>query len=192
MVTHPYLDRLSKNVLEVFHDDIANLARYRKWVFSIWDPNIDWFPVGPFGLTFVKNDWWGVWPSWQMMKKCCWPIWAPKSGKNFRPKNWFSQICVFDREIFLCKKSHQYPNSNSPLFGPIVEKRVGSFSRQYCQFGPGQKVGFFYLGPKNRLIPSGAVWANVREKWLMGRLTVLPNDEEMLLTDLSSKVRKKF
>ena len=26
----------------------------------------------------------------------------------------------------------------------------------------------------------------------MGRWTVLPNDEEMLLTDLSSKVRKKF
>ena len=25
----------------------------------------------------------------------------------------------------------------------------------------------------------------------MGRLTVLPNDEEMVLTDLSSKVRKK-
>ena len=41
IVTHPYLGRLSKNVLEVFHDNIANLARYRKWVFSIWDPNID-------------------------------------------------------------------------------------------------------------------------------------------------------
>ena len=27
IVTHPYLGRLSKNVLEVFHDDIANLAR---------------------------------------------------------------------------------------------------------------------------------------------------------------------
>jgi hypothetical protein len=26
----------------------------------------------------------------------------------------------------------------------------------------------------------------------MGRLSVLANDEEMLLTDLSSKVRKKF
>ena len=30
IVTHPYLGRLSKNVLEVLHDDIANLARYRK------------------------------------------------------------------------------------------------------------------------------------------------------------------
>ena len=30
IVTHPYLGGLSKNVLEVFHDDIANLARYRK------------------------------------------------------------------------------------------------------------------------------------------------------------------
>ena len=96
------------------------------------------------------------------------------------------------RKIFLCKKSHQYPNSNSPLFGPIVEKRVGSFSRRYCQFGPGQKVYFFDLGPKYRLIPSEAVWANVREKLLMGRLTVLPNDETLLLIDLRPKVRKKF
>ena len=38
----------------------------------------------------------------------------------------------------------------------------------------------------------GTVWANVREKLLMGRLTVWPNDEEMLLTDMSSKVRKKI
>jgi len=154
IVTHPYLGRLSKNVLEVFHDDIANLACGKKWVFSIWDPKIDWFPVGSFGLTFVKNDWWGVWPSYQMMKNCRWPIWAPKSGKNFRPKKRFSQIWFLGRKIFLCKKSHQYPNSNSPLFGPIVEKshqypnsnsplfgpivekRVGSFSRRYCQFGP--------------------------------------------------------
>ena len=30
IVTHPYLGRLSKNVLEVWHDDIANLVRYRK------------------------------------------------------------------------------------------------------------------------------------------------------------------
>ena len=48
------------------------------------------------------------------------------------------------------------------------------------------------MGPKNRLIPSAAIWANVREKLLTGRLTVLPNDEEMLLTDLSAKVRKNF
>ena len=95
IVTHPYLARMSKNELEVFHNDISNLARYRKCIFSIWDPKIEWFPVGPFGLTFVKNDWWGVWPSCQMMKKFCWQIWAPKSGKNFRPKNRFSQICVF-------------------------------------------------------------------------------------------------
>jgi hypothetical protein len=55
-----------------------------------------------------------------------------------------------------------------------------------------QKVGFFDLGPKYRLIPSEAVWANVREKLLMGHLTVLPNDEELLSTFLSSKIRKKF
>ena len=41
IVTHPYLGRLSKNVLEVLHNDIANLARYRKCIFLIWDPNID-------------------------------------------------------------------------------------------------------------------------------------------------------
>ena len=35
MVTHPYLAWLSKNVLEVFHNDIANLARYRKCAFKI-------------------------------------------------------------------------------------------------------------------------------------------------------------
>ena len=50
----------------------------------------------------------------------------------------------------------------------------------------------FRFGTKNLLIPSGTIWANVREKLLMGRLIVLPNDEEMLLTDLSSKVRKTF
>ena len=125
--------------------------------------------MGPFELTCVKNDWWGVWPSYQMIKNCRWPIWAPKSGKNLRPKKRFSQFWFLGRKIFLCKKSHQYPNSNSPLFGPIVEKRIESFSRRYCQFGPGQKVGFFVLGPKYRLIPSGAIWANVREKLLMGR-----------------------
>ena len=136
IVTHPYLGRLLKNVLEVLHDDIANLARFRKCIFLIRDQNIDWFPVGPFGLTFVKNNWWGVWPSCQMMKMCCWPIWAPKSGKKFRPKIFFSQIWFLGRKIFLCKKTHQYPNSNSPLFGPIVKKRVRSFLRRYCQFGP--------------------------------------------------------
>ena len=31
----PYLGRLSKNVLEVFRDDIANLARGRKCIFKI-------------------------------------------------------------------------------------------------------------------------------------------------------------
>ena len=35
IVTQPYLGGLSKNILEVFHDDIANLARGRKWSFKI-------------------------------------------------------------------------------------------------------------------------------------------------------------
>ena len=89
---------------------------------------------------------------------------SSKVRKMFRPKKRFSQIWFLGRKIFLCTKSHQYPNSNSPLFGPIVDKRVGSFARRYCQFGPVQKVSFFDLGPKYRLIPSGAIWTNVREK----------------------------
>ena len=46
---------------------------------------------------------------------------------------------------------------------------------------------------KNRvqIFAGGAVWVDVCEKLLMGHLTVLPNDEDMLLTDLSFKVRKK-
>ena len=80
------------------------------------------------------------------------------------PKIDIPKFAFLGRKIFLCKKSHQYPNSNSPLFGPIVKQLVGSFARRYCQFGPGQKVYFFDLGPKYRLIPSGAIWANVREK----------------------------
>ena len=35
IVTDPYLGRLSKNVLEVLHDDIAKLARGRKSIFKI-------------------------------------------------------------------------------------------------------------------------------------------------------------
>ena len=38
------------------------------------------------------------------------------------PKNRFSQIWFLSRKIFLCKKNYQYSNSNSPLFGSIVEK----------------------------------------------------------------------
>ena len=79
---------------------------------------------GHLGLTFVKNNWWGVWPSCQMMKNYCWPIWTQMSGKNFRPKKQFSQIWFLDRENFLCLKYYQYPNSNSPLFGPIVGLEV--------------------------------------------------------------------
>ena len=47
---------------------------------------------------------------------------------------------------------------------------------------------------KNRVqtFAGGTVWVDVREKLLMGRLTVLPNDEEMPSTNLSSKVRKNF
>ena len=46
IVTHPYLGRLLKNALEVFHDDIANLARYRKWVFFDLGPKYRLIPSG--------------------------------------------------------------------------------------------------------------------------------------------------
>ena len=80
------------------------------------------------------------------------------------PKNNIPKLGFWAVKICCAKNSYQYPNSNSSLFEPIVKKRIGSFSRRYCQFGPGQKVSFFDLGPKYRLIPSGAIWANVREK----------------------------
>ena len=107
----PLFGPIVENILEVLHDDIANLARGKKLVLSFWDPNIDWFPVGPFGLTFVKNDWLGVWPPCQMMKKCCWWIWAPKSGKKFRPKNDFPKFVFFCRKTFCLKKNHFLPRA---------------------------------------------------------------------------------
>ena len=47
---------------------------------------------------------------------------------------------------------------------------------------------------KNRVqtFAGGAVWVDVLEKKMMGRLTVLPNEEELLLINLSAKVRKHF
>ena len=53
--------------------------------------------------------------------------------KNLGPKKDFPKFGSWTVNIFLCKKSKQYPNSNSPLFGPIVEKCVGSFSQRYCR-----------------------------------------------------------
>ena len=55
-------------------------------------------------------------------------------------------------------------------------------------------MGHWPKNNKNRVqtFAGGAIWVDVREKQLMGRLTVLSNDEQLLLTDLSSKVRKKL
>ena len=89
---------------------------------------------------------------------------SAKVRKKVQAQKRFFQIRFLDRQNFLCKKSYQYPNSNSPLFGPIVKKCVGSFSRRYCRLQKPSKVGFFDLGLKKRLIPSAAIWANVREK----------------------------
>ena len=51
-----------------------------------------------------------------------------------------------DHDIFLIKKSHQYPNSNSPLFVRIVKKRIGSFSQRYCRLQKIWKVKVFLIG----------------------------------------------
>ena len=74
--------KFCSTILPFWHSAIRDFFIF---IFSIWDPKFNWFPVGPFGLTFMKNYWWGIWPSCQMMKKCCWPIWAPKSGIFLRP-----------------------------------------------------------------------------------------------------------
>ena len=56
MVTHPYLARLSKNLLEVFHADIANLARYKtlQACASISVPKLCNFHL-QYLVNFVKN-----------------------------------------------------------------------------------------------------------------------------------------
>ena len=65
--------------------------------------------------------------------------------KFLGPENNFPKFAFLGRKKCLCKKSYQYPNSNSPLFGPIVENCVGSFSRRYCRLQKPWKVGFFKL-----------------------------------------------
>ena len=54
---------------------------------NFWDWKWEWKTVFPtqVGKELTKE-------SCQMMKICCWPIWAQRSGKNFRPKKRFSQI----------------------------------------------------------------------------------------------------
>ena len=114
-------------------------------------------------------------------------------GKKLGQKR-FSQILFFDCEQFFCKKkvtniqivTHPYLAQMSKtclkFFTTILPFWHSAIS-EFC---------FFLFGTKKQLISSGAIWANGGEKWLMGRLTILPNYEEMLLTDLSSKLRKNF
>ena len=101
---------------------------------------------GHLGKFLVKKYWWAIWASCQMMKKCCRPIWVPKSGKNFRPEKRYSKIWFLYRDIFCGKKKLPYPNSNSPLFGLIVEKCFGRFSQQYCRLQKSWKVTFIFIG----------------------------------------------
>ena len=108
--------------------------------------------------------------------------------KKFMPKNYFPRFCFFDRKILFCKKT---TTNIQIVTHPYLARLCWKFFTTILLFGHRAISVFFRMGPKNWLIPSGAIWANVHEKQLMGRLTVLPNDEEMLLTNLSSKFRKK-
>ena len=167
-----------------------------KWVIGQNTTKIGYniFPVGLFGYMFVKNNWWGVWPSCQMMKKCCRPIWALTSGKRFRPKkNNFPKFGFCTVIFCFVKKNTNIQIVTHPFLDRLFKNVMEILHDHIANLAWYRKWVFFSdLGPKNHpsLIPSGAIWANVHEKWLMGRLTVLPNDEKMLLTDLSSKVRK--
>ena len=68
--------------------------------------------------------------------------WAPKSGKHFRPKNWFSQICVFDRKIFLCKKNYQYPIVTHPYYGGLSKNISKVFHDDIANLARGRKWSF--------------------------------------------------
>ena len=75
---------------------------------------------------------------------------SSKVRKRFTPKKSIFLNLVFGPVNFVGEKSDQYPNSNSPLFGPIVKKRVGSFSRRYGHCETPRKVIALYwpfLGP---------------------------------------------
>ena len=96
-------------------------------------------------------------------------------------------------QVDICRPTwqHGWGGEGMPV-GRLSKNVLEVFHHNIANLARYRKCIFCDLGPKYRLIPSGPIWANVRQKLLMGRLTVLPNDEEMLLTDLSSKVRKKF
>ena len=134
IVAHPYLAWWSENVLEVFHESIANLADHKKWYFFTFHPKIDWFPMGPFRITFVKNNWWGVSPSCKTMKKCCGPIWVSKSGKNVRTKNWFSKIWFVNRKICFCNKVINIQIVTHPYLARLSKKISQAIRKGSCNF----------------------------------------------------------
>ena len=111
--------------------------------FFIWYLKIDWFPVGPFGLTFVKNYWWGIWPSCQIMKKCCWPIWASKSGKMFRPKNDFPKFGFWTVKFFLLKKVTNIQIVTYPYLGRLLKNVLEVFQDDIAVCESHEKWVFF-------------------------------------------------
>ena len=97
--------------------------------------------MGPIGLTFVKNYWWGVWPSCQMMKKCYWPIWAPKSGKHFRPQFFFFQNGPL---LFFClKKVTNIEIVTHPFLVHLFKNALEVFHKDIAVCKSRQKWVFF-------------------------------------------------
>ena len=150
-VTHPFLAQLSKNLLEVFHNNIAILSKCNKWVSFNFEPPNRLFPSGAIWIHVREKtiDW-----AFDGLA-----IWWRNAVDRFEfqdqeqivgSKNKFPKFGFLTVKFFLVKKNYQYPYSNSPLFGRIVKKRVGSFSQRYCRFGRPRKVIFLYwpfLGP---------------------------------------------
>ena len=68
--------------------------------------------------------------------------------KCLGPKINFPKFAFWTVKIFLLKKSYQYSNSNSPLFGPIVKKHIGSFHDDIANLARYKKCNFFILDPK--------------------------------------------
>ena len=134
-------------------------------------PKIDWLPLRPFGLTFVKNNWWGVWPSCQMMKNCCWPIWAPKSGKNVRPKKKKSKLGFWTVKKFCVKKVTNIQKVTHPYLARLSKNVLEVFHKDIAVCESHETWVFFVLTifgpfghfthtvwPKNVAQPKNTQW----------------------------------
>ena len=80
------------------------------------------------------------------------------------PKNDFSKFGFWAVKIFCVKKVTNIQIVTRPYLGRLSKNVLEVFHDDIANLACGRKWVFFYFGPKYRLIPSGAIWANVREK----------------------------